>query len=108
MALKTILVTGGAGHVGSHVIETLVAERTNRVISLDNYFNGSEDNHIAGAEYRRGHTKDIEVLVPEKPDMVYHLGEYARITPSFEDVRVVYGMNMIGTFAVVEFCRVRN
>ena len=80
---KTILVTGGAGHVGSHLIEILVADPTNKVISLDNYFNGREANHIKGAEYRRGHTKDIERLIPEAPDIVYHLGEYARITPSF-------------------------
>src|SRR5512147_2350278 len=108
MAQTKILVTGGAGHVGSHVIEMLVMDPGNKVISLDNYFNGSEQNHIAGAEYRRGHTKDIEALVPERPDIVYHLGEYARIAPSFEDVRNVYDMNMIGTFSVVEFCRVRQ
>src|SRR2546425_1406079 len=108
MASTSILVTGGAGHVGSHVIEMLVANSNNRVISLDNYFNGREQNHIAGAEYRHGHTKDIETLVPETPDIIYHLGEYARITPSFEDVREVYDMNMIGTSAVVEFCRTRH
>jgi UDP-glucose 4-epimerase len=108
MARKTILVTGGAGHVGSHVIEMLVMDPDNKVISVDNYFNGSEQNHIEGAEYRRGHTKDIEALVPETPEIVYHLGEYARISPSFEDVRNVYDMNMIGSFSVVEFCRVRQ
>ena len=108
MKQQTILVTGGAGHVGSHVIEALVGSGRNRVISLDNYFNGSPDNHIEGAEYREGHTRDIERLVPETPDLVYHLGEYARIAPSFEDVRLVYDMNIGGTFAVAEFCRIRK
>jgi UDP-glucose 4-epimerase len=108
MAGKTILVTGGAGHVGSHVIEILVADPNNRVISLDNYFNGREENHIPGAEYRRGHTRDIEALIPECPEIVYHLGEYARIAPSFDDVNKVYDMNTLGTFSVVEFCRLRN
>ena len=108
MKQRTILVTGGAGHVGSHVIELLVADERNRVISLDNYFNGSVANHIAGAEYREGHTKDIERLVSETPEVVYHLGEYARIAPSFDDVRAVFDMNMLGTFAVAEFCRVRK
>jgi UDP-glucose 4-epimerase len=108
MRPRTILVTGGAGHVGSHVIERLVARGRHRVISLDNYFNGSAANHIAGAEYRQGHTRDIERLVPETPDVVYHLGEYARIAPSFDDVRAVFDMNMLGTFAVAEFCRVRR
>jgi UDP-glucose 4-epimerase len=105
---KTILVTGGAGHVGSHVVEMLVADPNNRVISLDNYFNGSEDNHIRGAEYRRGHTKDIDRLIPETPDIVYHLGEYARIATSFDDVHLVYDLNVLGTVAVVEFCRNRK
>src|SRR5688572_4992954 len=102
MPRRTILVTGGAGHVGSHVIESLVADEGNRVISLDNYFNGSVDNHISGAEYREGHTRDIDRLVRETPDVVYHLGEYARIAPSFEDVAQVYNMNVVGTFAVAE------
>jgi len=108
MAQNTILVTGGAGHVGSHVIELLVADRNNRVISLDNYSNGRESNHIAGAEYRRGHTKDIDTLVPETPSIVYHLGEYARISTSKKDVRDVYDMNIVGTFAVAEYCRMRG
>jgi UDP-glucose 4-epimerase len=108
MTTRTILVTGGAGHVGSHVIELLLADDRNRVISLDNYSNGSRDNHIAGAEYREGHTKNIARLVPETPDLVYHLGEYARIATSFEDVATVYDFNIVGTFGVVEFCRARG
>lgn len=108
MAKRTILVTGGAGHVGSHIIEILVQDPSNQVISLDNYFTGSKANHIPGAEYREGHTKDIDTLVPETPDIIYHLGEYARIAPSFDDVEEVYDMNITGTFAVVEFCRLRG
>lgn len=103
-----ILVTGGAGHVGSHIVERLVKDPKNQVISLDNYFNGSTENHIEGAEYRRGHTKNIDQLIPEIPDIVFHLGEYARVTPSFDDVEKVYDMNMVGTFAVAEFCRKRG
>lgn len=106
--MREILVTGGAGHVGSHVIELLVKNSSNKVISLDNYFNGSKKNHIDGAEYRVGHTKDIEELVPETVDVVYHLGEYARIAPSFDDVEKVYDMNISGTFAVLEYCRKRE
>jgi UDP-glucose 4-epimerase len=105
---RIMLVTGGAGHVGSHLVEVLVEDPRNRVISLDNYFNGRRENHIPGAEYREGHTKDIDRLVPERPDIVFHLGEYARISTSKEDVRDVFDMNIVGTFAVAEFCRLRR
>ena len=108
MGKRTILVTGGAGHIGSHVVEMLVADSNTQVISIDNYFNGREENHISGADYRRGHTKNLDFLIPETPDIVYHLGEYARIAPSFDDVQMVYDMNIVGTFAVVEFCRNRS
>jgi len=106
--MKTILVTGGAGHIGSHIIEELIQDPNNKVISLDNYFNGKKENHISGAEYREGHTKDIDKLIPENPEIVFHLGEYARVAPSLEEPQKVYDMNAIGTFAVVEFCRQRK
>lgn len=107
---KLILVTGGAGHVGSHVVEELAKDAQNRIISIDNYSNGSKANHIAGKniEYRRGDTSSISALVPENPDFVYHLGEYARIAPSFDEPDVVFKLNTVGTQAVVEFCRQRK
>lgn len=101
---KTVVVTGGAGFVGSHLCEGLV-KLGHRVISLDNYFTGSVENHITGVEYRTGHTKDIEQLVPETPDVVYHLGEYSRVEVSFEEPDLVWDYNKVGTAAVLEFCR---
>lgn len=105
---KIILVTGGAGHIGSHLIEELLKEPENIVISLDNYFNGSESNHIKGAEYRKGSTNDIDKLIAESPDIVYHLGEYARVATSFEDSEKVFEMNIQGTYKVLEFCKNRK
>ncbi len=101
---KLILVTGGAGFIGSHLCERLVREG-HRVISLDNYFTGSRENHVEGVEYREGHTKDIESLVPETPDLVYHLGEYSRVEKSLTEPALVWDLNKLGTFAVLEFCR---
>ena len=102
---KIILVTGGAGFVGSHLIERLVKDSNNRIISLDNYFTGSKENHIPGAEYREGHTKDIEKFVPETPDIIYHLGEYSRVRQSMDEPHLVWDLNTAGTCAVLEFWR---
>jgi UDP-glucose 4-epimerase len=101
---QTVLVTGGAGFVGSHLCERLVCDG-HTVISLDNYFTGTPENHVEGVDYRDGHTKDVEALVPETPDIVFHLGEYARTEKSFEDIELVWDLNKSGTFAVLEFCR---
>lgn len=101
---KLALVTGGAGFVGSHLCERLVTDG-HRVISLDNYFAGSKDNHVEGVEYREGHTKDIASLVPETPDIIYHLGEYSRVAKSLEEPEVVFDLNIVGTFNVLEFWR---
>ncbi|HEY4489326.1 MAG TPA: NAD-dependent epimerase/dehydratase family protein [Candidatus Paceibacterota bacterium] len=104
---KTILVTGGAGFIGSHLCERLVKDG-NKVISLDNYFTGSKDNHVPGVEYREGHTKDIEELIPETPDLIYHLGEYSRVEKSLTEPALVWDLNKLGTFGVLEFARKRG
>jgi UDP-glucose 4-epimerase len=101
---KLAVVTGGAGFIGSHLCERLVRDG-HRVISLDNYFTGSPENHIDGVEYRTGHTKDIAEHIPETPDIIYHLGEYSRTEKSFEDMELVWDLNKTGTFSVLEFWR---
>ena len=107
MKQKLILVTGGAGFIGAHLCARLVKEGY-RVISLDNYFTGSRENHVSGVEYREGHTKDIEKHIPETPDLIYHLGEYSRVEKSLEEPSVVWDLNKSGTFGVLEFCRKRG
>ena len=105
---KTIVVTGGAGFVGSHLCKRLAADG-HRVISIDNYFTGSTDNHVPGVEYRTGHTRDINQVITETPEIVFHLGEYSRVEKSFEDpIELIWGMNAAGTFSVLEFCRRTN
>ncbi len=104
---KTILVTGGAGFVGSHLCKRLFAEG-HTVISLDNYFTGSRENHVAGVDYREGHTKDIMKHVPETPDLIYHLGEYSRVEKSLEEPQIVWDLNVAGTFGVAEYWRAKK
>lgn len=100
---KVIIVTGGAGFIGSNLIEKLVKSKNNKVISLDNYFSGSKKNHIKGAIYRRGHTKNIAKYIKEKPDIIYHLGEYSRVAASLNEPALVWDLNIAGTLGVLEF-----
>jgi len=105
MRNKNILVTGGAGFIGSHLCERLHKDGNN-VTSLDNYFTGSTDNHIDGVDYIKAPTSDIHyVPIKETPDIVYHLGEYSRVEQSFDDVRLVHEYNTKGTIEVLEYVR---
>lgn len=105
--MKTILVTGGAGFVGTALCKRLVSEG-HKVISLDNYFTGSKDNQLPGIEYREGHSKDIARLVPERVDLIYHLGEYSRVEQSVFEPDLVHDLNTVGTAAVVEYWRMQK
>jgi len=102
---KKILVTGGAGFVGSHLCERLAENKNNDVYSLDNYFTGSYDNHVSNVTYIEGSTANISELITFNPDMVYHLGEYSRVEQSFDDMQKVWQFNKDGIFAVLEFVR---
>ena len=73
VVVRTVLVTGGAGFVGSHLCAAWAAQPGVSVVSLDNYFTGSESNHVPGVEYIRGSAAQIDSLVSVNPDLVYHL-----------------------------------
>ena len=102
---EKILVTGVAGFVGSHLCERLSQNSNYEVYSLDNYFTGTEANHVPNVTYIKGETSNIAELVPFRPDMVYHLGEYSRVEQSFDDIEKVWRYNKDGIFAILEFVR---
>jgi UDP-glucose 4-epimerase len=95
-----ILIIGGCGFIGSHLVEKL---KDNKLVVLDNNFTGNYK--IKGVKYIKGESKDIDKLIKFKPDIIYHLGEYSRLITSFEDIERVIEYNAIGTLRVVEFCR---
>jgi UDP-glucose 4-epimerase len=107
MENKNILVTGGAGAVGSNLIEALIA-RGNKVTSWDNYSAGKVDNHVAGANYHPISTiQSIEALQDDY-DLVYHLGEYSKVVPSFDDISTAFTYNILGSFKLLEAIRKYN
>ncbi len=106
----TYLVTGGAGFVGSHLIRRLLVDYPDaKIVSLDNYFTGTADNHVDDPRvtYLRGSTVDVEKIWQEHglpgPAAVFHLGEYSRIPQSFDEPDRVWEYNLHGTKEVVRF-----
>ena len=105
---KSILITGGAGFVGSNLIKLLLTKSRFNIISLDNYSSGSKKNHVKNTrvKYFKGDTKNIEKLIkkPEKIHSVFHFGEFARIYQSFKNMNTCLESNTIGTNSVFNFC----
>ena len=103
--MQSILVIGGAGYIGSHLIENLIIQNKGRVFSLDNYSSGSEANHIDGCHYFKGEASEISKYISEKIDLIFHLGEYSRVERSFKDIHKVWDRNVCSFFPVLDFAK---
>jgi len=104
-----ILVIGGAGFVGSNLIEFFLKKTKYKIISYDNYSTGKKNNHIKNSrvKYLKAHTKDISKKINKfkhKIESAFHFGEFARIYQSFLKMDECIESNTIGTHAVFSFC----
>jgi len=99
-----ILLTGGAGFIGSNLAKELVRLK-HKVICIDNYSTGSRLNHVDGVEYFDLDTRHISSLRIISPDIIFHLGEYSRVEQSFSDFEKVWDYNVHGTKEVLKYAR---
>ena len=105
---KKIVITGGAGFVGTNLIKLLINKTKYNIISLDDYSSGSKKNHIKNKriKYIKGKTIDIEKIIkkPNEINSIFHFGEFARIYQSFLKMNECLSSNTVGSNAVFNFC----
>ena len=105
---KKILVTGGAGFVGTNLIKYLLDKTNYKILSLDNYSSGFTTNHIKNerVKYIKGNTKNISSIIkkPKEIKTVFHFGEFARIYQSFLKMNECIDSNSNGSSSVFNFC----
>ena len=104
-----IVVTGGAGFVGSNLIHRLILKTRYKIISIDNYSSGSKKNHIINTriKYLKGDTEHVSKLLnfeKKKIKTIFHFGEFSRIYQSFLKMNECIKSNTIGTNAIFNFC----
>ena len=108
MSKKKIIVTGGAGFVGTNLITLLLKKTKFKIISIDNYSSGSKKNHIKNSriKYLKSDTKNISNVIkkPKEIQSVFHFGEFSRIYQSFLNMNKCIEYNTIGSSAVFNFC----
>ena len=108
-----LIVTGGAGFVGSNLIQSLLNETKFKIISIDNYSSGSKKNHIINSrvKYIKCDTRYISNILEKKKNKIkslFHFGEFSRIYQSFKHFDKCFDSNSLGTQEVFKFCLKNN
>ena len=106
---KIIVITGGAGFVGSNLIEYLIKKTNYEILSIDNYSSGLKKNHVLSkrVKYVRGDTRKIDKILLKKKKKIhtiFHFGEFSRIYQSFLKMNECINSNSLGSHAVFNFC----
>jgi len=105
---KKIVITGGAGFVGTNLINLLLIKTNYKIISIDNYSSGFSKNHIKNkrVQYIKGNTKNIAQILKDYKNIntIFHFGEFARIYQSFLNMNQCIDSNSVGSNAVFNFC----
>ena len=103
-----IIVTGGAGFVGTNLIKFFFKKTKYKILSIDNYSSGTKYNHIKNSrvKYINSNTVNIEKLIKKPKEIlsVFHFGEFARIYQSFLQMNECINSNSVGSNAIFNFC----
>ena len=107
-----IIITGGAGFVGTNLIKLLLKKTNYKIISIDDYSSGKKSNHIkhSKVKYIKGKTVEINKLIKNHREIksVFHFGEFARIYQSFIKMNECIDSNSVGSNVVFNFCLKNN
>ena len=105
---KKILITGGAGFVGTNLIKLFLEKTNHKILSLDDYSSGTKKNHVKNprVKYLKGSTSNISKIIknPSEIKAVFHFGEFARIYQSFLEMNKCIQSNSVGSNSVFNFC----
>ena len=105
---KKILITGGAGFVGTNLIRHFLEKTDYKILSVDNYSSGSKKNHIKNSrvKYIKGNTRNISKLIkkPNQIKTIFHFGEFSRIYQSFLNMNECIESNTVGSNSIFNFC----
>ena len=106
---KYLVVTGGAGFIGTNLIKNLLKSTNYKIISIDDYSSGKKSNEINSlrVNYLKGNTIKIETILRKYKNRIktiFHFGEFSRIYQSFQNFNKCFNSNSIGSNAVFNFC----